>query len=163
MKQTTPSLLLAAALLLPLPVLGIGSDDPPPNAANAAREDFTRGRAAIDKEDWPGAINAFGRVVRAEPRNADAWNWIGYASRRSGKLDDAFKAYDKALAADPGHRGAHEYVGEAWLMASKPDKAEEHLAALARLCNAQCKEYEALKQALGNYLAGRKPSAMSNW
>ena len=163
MHDVLSAVLLSVALAAPTFVLAVGSDDPPAQSVDTVREDFARGRAAIDKQEWPAAINAFGRVVRAEPRNADAWNWIGYASRKSGKLDDAFKAYDNALAIDPSHRGAHEYVGEAWLMANKPDQAEEHLAILARLCNADCKEYAALKQALSDHLAGRKPAAMNRW
>lgn len=34
----------------------------------------------------------------------------------SGQLDLAFKHYQRALQLDPRHLGAHEYIGEAYLM-----------------------------------------------
>ncbi len=52
------------------------------------------------------------------------YNWLGYVYRKTGKLDPAFKAYKRALGLDPQHKGAHEYIGEAYLMANQPDKAE---------------------------------------
>ena len=36
--------------------------------------------------------------------------------------------YEKALAIDPKHRGAHEYIGEAYLTLGNLPKAKEHLA-----------------------------------
>lgn len=145
-------MLCAAALALSLTcgvAAAIGNDDPPPRSA--AKQDYERGTAAIKRSDWAGAITAFTAVVDREPKNADAWNWLGYANRKSGKLDAAFKAYDQALAIKPDHRGAHEYVGEAFLMANNPAKAEEHLATLAKLCNSRCEEYEDLQKAIAEY------------
>jgi tetratricopeptide (TPR) repeat protein len=131
-----------------------GDPAPSPNASVVA--DMTRGRAAIDKKDWPGAISAFEKVVAQDSSNADAYNWLGYASRKNGKLDAAFKYYDKALSIDPKHKGAYEYQGEAFLMANQPAKAEANLATLAKLCNSKCEEYEDLKEALSDYKAGKR-------
>ena len=58
-----------------------------------------------------------------------------------------------ALQLDPRHRGAHEYIGEAYLMANNLTKAEEHLAALQRICLILCGEYEDLKKAIADYRA----------
>ena len=91
------------------------------------------------------------KVVAQDNRNADAFNWLGYASRKSGNLDAAFKYYDSALAIDPKHRGVHEYLGEAYLMAKNLGKAEEQLATLAKLCNSTCEEYKDLQQAVVSY------------
>lgn len=131
-----------------------GNDDPPPRSK--AKQDYERGTAAIKRADWNGAITAFSVVIEREPKNADAWNWLGYANRKSGKLDAAFKAYDQALTIKPDHRGAHEYIGEAYLMTNNPAKAEEHLATLAKLCNARCEEYEDLQKAIAEYKAKPK-------
>jgi len=127
---------------------GGGSTAP---AASTASSDFNNGRSAIDREDWSTAIAAFEKVVAHDNKNADAYNWLGYASRKSGKLDAAFKYYDIALKIDPKHKGAHEYVGEAYLMTKKLDKAEEQLVALAKLCNSSCEEYKDLKEAIADY------------
>lgn len=153
-----PCQLLATLCLFALSAsaFAVGDNEPPANSVDVAKEEFARGRAAIESGQWDRAIATFSGVVSREPGNASAWNWLGYANRKSGKLDAAFKAYDKALTIDPAHRGAHEYVGEAWLMADQPEKAEAHLAILARLCNARCKEYEDLKKALAAYRATGK-------
>ncbi len=45
--------------------------------------------------------------------NADAWNYMGYACRKLGDMDNSFKHYDKALQLNPRYKGAHEYLGEA--------------------------------------------------
>jgi len=130
---------------------GGGGSSSNPSPKPAANTDFSTGRAAIDRKDWAAAISAFEKVVAQDNRNADAFNWLGYASRKSGNLDAAFKYYDSALAIDPKHRGVHEYLGEAYLMAKNLDKAEEQLATLAKLCNSTCEEYKDLQQAVVSY------------
>ena len=52
-----------------------------------------------------------------------------YATRRNGDAKAAqIPIYQKALALDPKHRGAHEYIGEAYLTLDDPAKARQHLA-----------------------------------
>ena len=97
------------------------------------------------------APNSFGRVAAREPSNADVQNYLGYAWRKSGNLELAFKHYDEALRLDPGHKGAHEYIGEAYLMVNNLQKAEEHLARLDKLCFFSCEEYRDLKKAIEEY------------
>jgi tetratricopeptide (TPR) repeat protein len=70
-----------------------------------------------------------------------------------GQLPLAFTNYQRALQLDPRHRGAHEYIGEAYLMANNLTKAEEHLAALQRICLIPCEEYDDLKKAIVEYRA----------
>jgi tetratricopeptide (TPR) repeat protein len=74
----------------------------------------------------------FEEVVAVLPQNADAWQMLGYARRMTDDLKGAFDAYWKALAIDPAHPGAHEYLGEAWLKAGKLDQAKAELAFLEK-------------------------------
>ncbi|MDB5801690.1 MAG: tetratricopeptide repeat protein [Rhodocyclales bacterium] len=148
---STAVVLLAFAGIAP-PASAMGEDPAPV----VKETDFSRGRAAIERKDWNGAIASFEKVVAREDKNADAYNWLGYASRKSGKLDAAFKYYDKALSIDPKHKGAYEYQGEAFLMANQPAKAESNLATLAKLCNSRCEEYQDLKEAVDSYKAGKR-------
>ena len=71
--------------------------------------------------------------------------------RQSGDLQAAFSHYDRALQIDPSHRGAHEYAGEAWLIAGNPAKAEQHLKALDKLCFFPCEEYRDLKAEIARW------------
>jgi tetratricopeptide (TPR) repeat protein len=63
----------------------------------------------------------------------------------------AFKYYNEALRIDPDHKGAHEYIGEAYLMVNNLPKAEEHLGRLNKLCFFPCSEYTELKKAVERY------------
>jgi tetratricopeptide (TPR) repeat protein len=74
----------------------------------------------------------------------------------SGKLDLAFKHYGEALRLDPRHRGAHEYIGEAYLMKGDLAKAKEHLAQLDRICFFGCGELNDLKKAIAAYEKQKK-------
>src|SRR5262245_2370717 len=139
--------LAAATSFAPAPALAVGDSTPAPAAARAD-PDFEAGKAAIRSENWGAAIASFNKVAAREPGNAEAQNWLGYANRKSGKLDLAFKHYNEALRLDPKHRGAHEYIGEAYLMKGDLAKAKEHLSTLDRLCFFPCEEYTDLKKAI---------------
>jgi Flp pilus assembly protein TadD len=96
--------------------------------------DYPAGKAAITAKDWETAIRSLSSAALRDTRNADIQNYLGYAYRQSGQLPLAFTHYQRALQLNPRHRGAHEYIGEAYLMANNLSKAEEHLAALERIC-----------------------------
>ena len=118
---------------------------------SALDPDFAAGRAAIEAKDWQGAIRAFSSAALRDTRNADTQNYLGYAYRHTGQMDLAFKHYERALQLNPRHRGAHEYIGEAYLMANELAKAEAHLGALEKICLIPCEEYEDLKKAIAEY------------
>ena len=59
--------------------------------------------------------------------------------------------YKQALKLNPRHRSAHEHLGEAYLLKSDLDKAEEQLAALERICLIPCDEYDDLTRAIAQY------------
>src|SRR5262249_59583319 len=97
------------------------------------------------------AITAFSSAALRDTRNADIQNYLGYAYRQTGRLELAFKHYERALQLDPRHRGAHEYIGEAYLMVNDLPKAEEHLTALKKICLLSCEEYRDLRKAIAEY------------
>ncbi|WP_345533406.1 tetratricopeptide repeat protein [Viridibacterium curvum] len=156
MSHSLRCLVCSITLCLASTAWAAGSNEPPANSTDVSKTEFAAGRAAIERKDWANAISIFNGIVTREPRNADAWNWLGYSYRRNRKLDEAFKAYGTALKINPAHLGAHEYVGEAWLMAGKPDKAREHLEALASLCKSRCEEHATLKKSIADWQAGRQ-------
>ena len=101
----------------------------------------------IDKNNYSDAIKMLKTYLKSDPGSADAYNYLGFSYRKSGHLPEAFKAYDKALALDPRHLGAHEYLGEAYLMNKEPDKARGELAKLKGICGS-CEEYRDLDKAI---------------
>ena len=141
---------LAAAMLMCLPMLAWSDVSDDKARTEASDPDFITGRLAMDKKDWPAALAAFNKAAARDPGDADVQNYLGYSNRKLGKMDEAFKHYDRALKLNPKHLGAHEYVGEAYLMVGKPEKAREHLATLQKLCK-NCEEYQDLQKALTAY------------
>ena len=142
--------LIAAAWLALWP--GMGAADPAEDDLTAKLDpDYAAGKQAIDAKDWPAAIKSLNSAALRDTRNADIQNYLGYAYRNAGQLDLAFMHYQRALQLNPRHRGAHEYVGEAYLIVNNLAKAEEHLAALHKICLIPCEEYEDLKKKIAEY------------
>jgi Flp pilus assembly protein TadD len=143
--------LVLAGLVFTGTLFAAGSEVAPTEARRLP--ELVAGKAAIEAKDWQKAIDDLSRAAAKEPANADIQNFLGYANRKSGNLEAAFKHYDEALKLDPKHRGAHEYIGEAYLMQGNLAKAEEHLAALDKLCLFSCEEYRDLKKSIADYKA----------
>ena len=117
-------------------------------SAGASDDGLRPARMQIAEKNWLGAVATLNAYTRTHPKSADGYNLLGYSYRQLQRYNESLDAYQRALALDPRHRGAHEYIGEAWLMAHQPAKAEEHLATLAKLCNSACEEHDDLKKAI---------------
>ena len=135
--------------------MGGGSDTP---KAAAADPNYTKAKSMIEAKDYRGAIPLLQQVVAKDAKNADAYNLMGFATRKSGNPQGSLQFYQQALAIDAKHIGAHEYVGEAYLMLDRVADAEQHLARLDALCTFGCTEHRMLKTAIANYKAGKKPT-----
>jgi len=137
-----------------LPVLGLAlagaalaADIQTMPAQNAQLDDFAAGKKAMEAKNWAQAVSSFSKVVAQSPKNADAYNYLGYSSRWLGKYDEAFAAYGKALALDPQHKGALQYSGIAYLKTGQKPQAEAQLARLQAIC-ASCEETGELAKAV---------------
>jgi Tfp pilus assembly protein PilF len=143
----------AAILALLVANLAFAAD----SAGPASRADpmMDRYNAAAGKQDWKGAAAVMQDAVAADPRNPDYHNLYAYSLRKGGSadMDLVFKHYNEALKLDPSHRGAHEYLGEAYLMVGNVAKAKEHLGALDKICFFGCSEYTDLKKAISEHEA----------
>lgn len=152
MKSTVPlALLLSALAFTPALTMAVDSDVSPPVSAEHAA-----GKKAIEAKDWNAAIRSLTAAEQRDSRNADIQNLLGYSYRNAGQLDAAFSHYERALQLDPRHRGAREYLGEAYLMASNLPKAEEQLAALKSLCPRVCEERDDLAKSIERYRSAKK-------
>ena len=116
-------------------------------------EDYAAGKRAVDRQDWGEAIRRFKLAERRHPEQADLQNILGYAHRNLKQYDLAFVHYKRAIELEPRHRGAHEYIGEAYLMRGDLARAEAHLRELDRLCGTRCEEREDLHAAIEQYKA----------
>jgi len=138
-------------------VFGAAFAEPGDEDTDEARldPDYANGRRAIEAKDWKTAIRLLSSASLRDTRNAEIQNYLGYAYRNSGELSAAFKHYSRALQINPRHRGAHEYLGEAYLMINNVAKAEEHLAALKSICLIPCDEVGILEGKIAAYRKGK--------
>ena len=125
---------------------GTPSKSPPPKAG-----DYELGVKSVKAANYEKAIMRLSKVVAAKPGNADAWNYIGFSHRKLKRFDQAMNAYQKALAIDPEHRGANEYLGELYLQTGNLAKAKERLKKLGDICATGCEELDDLKAAIKAY------------
>lgn len=142
---------LAAALgFATVPAFAAGT---PSLTQTAAPEDasWTAAKTAIAQKKYEEAAPLLQQVVAKDAKNADAWNYLGYISSRADRNDEALGYYGKALALDPRHRGANEYLGELHLKMGDLAKAEERLKVLDGACTFGCAEYDLLKKAVNAY------------
>jgi tetratricopeptide (TPR) repeat protein len=72
-------------------------------------------------------------AVKADPSLKEAWNLVGYTSRRLGEYDRSLAAYEKALALNPAYPEAIEYRAEAYLALNKLDEVKMAYLALFAL------------------------------
>jgi Flp pilus assembly protein TadD len=158
MRALLPLTALAAIALSATAFAMGGSSDQPKATKASPSADYSRGKAMIEAKNFKEAIPLLQQVVAKEPKNADAYNLLGYATRKSGDPNGSLQYYTTALQIDPKHLGAHEYIGEAYLMLDKLPQAEQQLARLDQLCVFGCAEYRELKAAIANYKAGKRPT-----
>jgi hypothetical protein len=150
MTKSTRAVLLAA-LIAPAAALAAGTSGP----ATPSDPTYERATQAVSRSDWPAAQAAMKEALAKDPNNADYHNMYAYSLRKGANPDMSlvFKHYNEALRIDPKHRGANEYLGEAYLMVNNLPKAKEQLATLDKLCFFSCKEYSELKKSIADYEA----------
>jgi tetratricopeptide (TPR) repeat protein len=140
-----------AALLAPLAALAAGG------AANVAPIDpvYDRANQAALRGDFAAAQSIMKDALAQSPNNAEYHNMYAYSLRKGPNPDMSlvFKHYNEALRIDPKHKGANEYLGEAYLMVNNLPKAKEQLAVLDKLCFFSCREYSELKKSIADYEA----------
>ena len=135
---------------------GGGGPDPTVDERRAPRDPAIEAiQVSVAKSDWPRARQLARESVAKDPKNADYHNLYAYALRMGDKpeMELVFRHYNEALRLDPKHRGAHEYLGEAYLQTGNLAKAKEQLRVLDNLCFFACKEYSMLKKAIADYEA----------
>ena len=147
--------LLCAAIAALSSIAAADPDDTDPDLARRDA-DYAAARRAADSKNWADAIRLYERAEKRYPDQADLQNSLGYAYRNLKQYDLAFKHYKRAIEIDPRHRGAHEYIGEAYLMTGDLAGAEKHLAALREICLLPCEELEDLERAIAEYRSGKR-------
>lgn len=114
---------------------------------------LAKAQEMIDDWDYGGALEVLKPLSAKLIANADVYNLLGYAYRKTGALSQSGLAYDRALYLNPNHLGALEYQGELHLKRGDPEAAEANLAKLKTLCASPCEELDELAAAIGEWRA----------
>jgi Flp pilus assembly protein TadD len=114
------------------------------------RTQLASAKELIENESYSDAISILNDIVETNPREADAYNLLGFSQRKSKDFTRAEQNYKRALRLNPDHKGALEYVGELYLETNRRDKAEESLARLEKLCPQGCEELDDLREAMAS-------------
>ena len=138
---------LSAATALPT---AAGAMAPAPDDQPFTVEDaeFERAVALIWAEEFAEAEPLLQASLKHNPKNPDAWNYLGFATRKLGNHADAQTYYFNALRLDPDHLQAMEYLGELYLETGEPDLADELLRRLTTLCPTECEARDTLAAAI---------------
>lgn len=138
--------ILAIFSVLAAPVMAAGTSDGS-SAASPTVSAYDEAKAMVDEGNFAAALPKLINVTKEDPKNADAWNLLGFTYRKLGQLADSDKAYLTVLKINPNHLGALEYQGELFITTGKIDKAKANLAKLQGLCG-KCEQAEDLEKAL---------------
>lgn len=92
-----------------------------------AKKQLAAGKQDDAKKKFGKALKKFREATDYDPKYFEAWNMVGFCSRKSGDLKGSFEAYHKCLEIEPEYAQAHEYLGEAYLMTNDLAKAKEQL------------------------------------
>ena len=136
--------LFAIAFCLPIsaPAFAAGTDSSE-SAVKTTESDYVLAEKAIKAKDFRSAARLFEAYLVGDSSNANAWNYLAYSHRKLGDLKKAEAEYKKALILNPDHTGAHEYLGELYVVTNRMELAKERLEVL-KDCN--CEEYGELKE-----------------
>jgi tetratricopeptide (TPR) repeat protein len=130
------------------------------NARSSGFDEYATAVRLIHHEKYAEAVPYLNRALQEKPNNADVLNYLGYTHRMLGDYSGSLDFYTRALARDPDHKGAHEYLGELYLKMNQLASARGELDQLTRLCPDGCEEKDVLTKAITDYqLAAATPAA----
>lgn len=138
----------ATAFLIAAPALAMAPAASTEEKPGVAGSEYDQAMALIDDERYADAVPLLEIAVKKNPKSPDAWSQLGFASRKSGNWKSGEGYYAKALALDPNHQEAMEYLGELYLETNRPDQAKALLLKLTKLCPDGCEARSELEEAL---------------
>jgi Tfp pilus assembly protein PilF len=99
MRSTLISGMTMVAMVLSVSAYAAGGGGGGVDSAPAPVKDanYTRAKAMIEAKDYKGAMPLLQQVVATDPKNADAYTLMGYATRKSGDPNGSLQYYNQAL------------------------------------------------------------------
>lgn len=105
-----------------------------------------QGRALALAGHYDNALDVL-MAVR-DRKDATVLTYIGFATRKLGRVEEGIDWYHQALAIDPENLYTREYLGEGYVAAGQTDLAQIQLAEIEMICGTRCEQYEDLAAAI---------------
>ncbi len=175
---TAISFLIGGAMMMPLTVLSTGagamgsSSDAPKidcrKKKNKAKKECKKGQTGQLNDDqiyqagyWLAQSGKYNEALAQfqKAKNQDdprILNYIGYTTRKLGRVAEAMTYYQKALKINPDYTVARAYLGEAFLEQGKVDLAKEQLAEIEKRCGNACVEFTTLSGQIKSFVSTGK-------
>lgn len=115
------------------------------SAALTSEDRYQTGRAFALDGRFEDAVVTLAAANQDDPR---VLNYLGYSSRKAGRLSEGMRYYEAALALDPDFALARSYMGQALLQQGDRDGAEAQLARIETISGTRSDEYLQLYDAL---------------
>jgi len=93
---------------------------------------YNAGYAAANAGKYQDGANAFQKAIALKSDYAEAYNMLGFCTRKLGNVKGAFSYYEKALSLKPNFPEAREYYGEAFVQVGNLARAVQQYVILAR-------------------------------
>jgi len=91
----------------------------------AANDDKKEKVAERVRKQYDKARGYFATAASKQATMHEAWNYVGYTSRKLGDYDKALAAYGEALRLKPDYAEAIEYRGEAYVWLNRLEDAKQ--------------------------------------
>ena len=95
---------------------------------NNAGAEYVLGEMAREQDDWPDAIQHFGKAVQLDGNFADALIGYGRALTEGGKPNDAIPPLERAIKLQPDNPAAHYHLAIALRRAGEKEPADKEFA-----------------------------------
>lgn len=116
----SPALKALSALLLALGLLPAGSaaaaaaDALPAAQPVSVEQAVARGQQLLQQQKYEEAARAYGFAVSRDPRNAEAYAGLGYASMGKRDTTNGVAYLEYALKLSPDNKGVRDYLSKAY-------------------------------------------------
>src|SRR6266567_2380473 len=79
-----------------------------------SKRKLARAMEAVNRTDFPGAIEILSDLLGEDGENAEAWCQLGVCYLETAQLDFALEALKRAVKNDPDHATAHYLLGNTY-------------------------------------------------
>jgi tetratricopeptide (TPR) repeat protein len=100
------------------------------NDVQKGKESEQKNKASDAEKHFKRALDRGRHAVDLDSTYHEAWNLVGFTSRKLKDYDGSIAAYQRCLRIKPDFAPAREYLGEAYLEMGQLDNAKKQLAML---------------------------------